>query len=236
MGGCDNCSAKSGCDDRKGAMFAAIDEVLARLYPTRRWGEPDDLARFEAGVSAEDAQALAEELAYELDASVWYRPGEPEDYGDFLYVLCVGREPSLIQIRDGEVPLPAELADVDGLEEQYLRVCLSSMARMAGVQQVAVTMQREGDALVIREAPRAGVFDAPFLRRFQRLVAILPAYGIEHLDFGDISTPAQGFDPGPYRELYGTDPHIANYLLLPQPSNTVITTVLETAGARRAFG
>jgi hypothetical protein len=244
MGGCDNCSAKAGCDDRKGPMFSAIDQALARLYPTRRWGEPDDLARFEAGVSSEDAQALAEELAYELDASTWYRPGEPEDYGDFIYVLCVGREPSLIQIREGEVPLPAELLEgvapegtaPEGtvIEEQYLRVCLSSMVRMAGVQQVAVTMERAGDALVIREAPRAGVFDAPFLRRFQRLVALLPAYDIAHLDFGDISTPAPGFDAGRYRELYGSEPHIANYLLLPQPSNTVTTTVLDVREAPRA--
>ncbi len=239
MGGCDNCSAKPGCDDHKGSMFAALDEALARLYPTRRWGEPDDLARFEAGVGEDDGQALAEELAVELDAATWFRPGGDEEYCDYVYVQCVGREPNLIEVRDGGAQLPEELADVvergERIEEQYLRVCVSAMAKMAGVQQVAVTMEREGDALIVREAPRAGVFDAPFLRRFQRLVAILPAYDIVHLDFGDISTPAEGFDPGPYRELYGTDPHIANYLFFPQPSTTVVTTLLERAARRSAL-
>lgn len=227
MGGCDNCEAKPGCDDHKGTMFSAIDEALARLYPTKRWGEPDDAARFEAGVPEEDAQALAEELAIELDASTWFRPGGEEEYCDYIYILCVGREPSLIQVRDGDVPLPDELTSGEPIREQYLRVCTSAMARMAGVQQVAVSMDLEGEDWVIREAPRAGVYDEPFLRRFQRLVALLPAYGITHLDFGDISSPPEGFDPGPYRELYGCDPHIANYLFYPQPSNTVVTTVLE---------
>lgn len=235
MGGCDNCAEKPGCDDRKGTMFSALDEALARLYPTKRWGEPDDLARFEAGIPEADGQALSEELALELDASTWFRPGSPEEYCDFIYILCVGREPSLIQIREGEVPIPSELWEGEPIREQYLRVCLSQMARMAGVQQTAVSMDREGDTLVIREAPRAGVYDAPFLHRFQRLVALLPAYDITHLDFGDISTPLEGFDPGPYRELYGCDPHIANYLFFPQPSNTITTTLLEASEAARAI-
>ena len=50
MSGCTNCAAKTGCSSRKGEMFALIDDILARLYPTRTWGEPDDEARFEAGV------------------------------------------------------------------------------------------------------------------------------------------------------------------------------------------
>ena len=40
MSGCTNCQGKSGCDDRKGDMFAAIDETLAALYPERRWRAP----------------------------------------------------------------------------------------------------------------------------------------------------------------------------------------------------
>lgn len=230
MGGCDNCEAKPGCDDHKQSMFAAIDEALARLYPTRRWGEPDDLARFGAGVPEDDGEALAQELATELDASTWFRPGAPEEYCDYIYVLCVGREPSLVQLREGELPLPDELGDVVGagevVREQYLRVCLSSMARLAGVQQVAVSLRRDDDALVVCEEPRAGVFEAPLLRRFQRLVAILPAYDIVHLDFGDISAPPSGFDPGGYRALYGAEPHVSNYLFYPQPSTTVVTSLL----------
>lgn len=239
MGGCDNCEAKPGCEDHKGTMFSSLDEALARLYPSRRWGEPDDLARFEAGVAEDDGQALAEELAVELDASTWFSPGGPEEYCDYIYVLCVGREPSLIQIRDGGAPLPGELREGEPIHEQYLRICLSSMAPMAGVQQVAVSMKREGDresgGLVIREEPRAGVYDAPFLRRFQRLVALFPAYDITHLDFGDISMPAEGFDSGPYRERYGCEPHVANYLFFPQPSNTIVTTVLEPQAAPAAL-
>jgi len=35
--GCTNCGNKGGCDTRKHEMFGAVDEALARLYPTRRW-------------------------------------------------------------------------------------------------------------------------------------------------------------------------------------------------------
>ena len=82
-----------------------------------------------------------------------------------------------------------------------------------------------------RETPRAGVYDAPLLHRFQRLVALLPAYDILHVDFGEISAPPEGFDPGDYAERYGiAAPHRANYLFYPQPSTTEIISVL----ARRA--
>ncbi len=42
--GCTNCGNKGGCDARKHEMFGAIDEALARLYPTRRWDERDEAA------------------------------------------------------------------------------------------------------------------------------------------------------------------------------------------------
>lgn len=225
MGGCTNCAAKTGCSHRKGDMFSALDETLARLYPTRTWGQPDDLARFGAGIDEADGAALAEELAAELSASTFFRPGDDDEYCDYIYILCVGREPCLVQLRDGEVPVPDELATdpTAAVREQYLRVCLSQMARMAGVQQVAMQLDRAvddgGDGYVIREQPRAGVFDAPLLRRFQRLVALLPAYDILHLDFGEISAPPPGFAPGDYQRLYGGEPHTSNYVFYPQPSN-----------------
>ncbi|WP_428268390.1 hypothetical protein [Haliangium sp.] len=219
MGGCTNCAAKTGCNDRKGEMFAALDETLARLYPSRTWGEPDDLARFEAGIPEDDGQALAEELAAALDASTFFRPGGPDEYCDYIYVLCVGREPCLVQLRDGEVAVPAEIGAGEGMiREQYLRVCLSQMARMAGVQQVAMALDRLDDGFLIREEPRAGVYDAPLLPRFQRLVALLPGYDIVHLDFGEISAPPAGFAPGDYARLYGGAPDTANYLFYPQPA------------------
>lgn len=228
-GGCTNCKAKPGCDDRKGPMLSLVESVLDRVYPTRRWGEPDDAARLGAGVADDDAQALAEDLARELDAATFFRHGGDEEYCDFIYILCVGREPCLVQVRDGGVPVPREIADGETITEHYLRVCLSSVARIAGVQETTLELRRDGDEVVIRESPRAGVYNAPLLRRMQRLVAILPAYDIQHVDFGEISAPAEGFDHGDYAARYGGEPHRANYLFYPQPTTTESTVVVPVA-------
>jgi hypothetical protein len=233
VAGCTNCRAKPGCDDRKGVMFESVEQALSALYPSRVWGEPDDGVRFGGGLSEADGLALADELAMEL-----FRPGPEEEYCDYIYVLCVGREPCAVQIRDGQVPVPDEIADIDEgtvIREQYLRVCLSSMARLAGVQQTAIELERAGGELVIREMPRAGVYDAPLLRRFQRLVAILPAYDLMHVDFGEISAPLEGFDPGDYALRYGALPHRANYLFYPQPTTTEVTSVVSMDALRPAF-
>ena len=48
----------------------------------------------------------------------------------------------------------------------------------------------------IRESPRAGVYDAPLLTRMQKLVAILPAYDLLHVDFGEIAHAPPGFHAG----------------------------------------
>ena len=75
-GGCTDCGKKGGCDARKHGMFAAIDEALARLYPTRRWDERD-----EAGVGGgrrpggrADALAARAGGAPQARATL-YRPG-----------------------------------------------------------------------------------------------------------------------------------------------------------------
>jgi len=226
VGGCSNCAGKTGCDHRKGVMLGEIERAMERLYPSRRWGDPDDAARFGAGVPEEEGQALAEELAAALDASTFFRRGAPEEYCDFVYVLCVGREPSLVQIRDGGVPLPDEIRDGERVDELYLRVCLSSMARIAGVQEVAMELVRAGAEVAIREAPRAGVYSPPLLRRFRRLVTLVQSRDILHVDFGEISAPPDGYDPGDYAALYGGAPHRANYLFYPQPTTTEVTTLL----------
>jgi hypothetical protein len=231
MGGCTNCGAKAGCDHRKGDMLARVDRALAAVYPSRRWGDPDDAARFGAGVAERDAQALADELAVELAAATFFRSGADDEYCSYIYVLCLGREPCLVQIRDGDVPVPGELEGGEPIREQYLRVCISDMARLAGVQQTSMELSVERDQLVIVESPRPGVYDPPLLARFQRLVAILPAYDIAHVDFGEISSPPAGFDPGAYPALYGGEPHVANYLFYPQPSNTRTTTVVPRRAA-----
>lgn len=214
-------------------MFQDIDRALGLLYPTRTWGQPDDAARFGAGIGEDDGHALADELARALKAATFFRPGEPEEYCDYIYVLCLGREPCLVQMRDGEVPVPDEIRDqVRGrgpevlVQEQYLRVCLSHMTRMAGVQQTAMELHCMDGSFLVREIPRPGVYDAPLLHRFQRLVALLPAYDIVHVDFGEISAPPEGFDPGAYAHLYGGLPHTANYLFFPQPSNMQTTCLL----------
>ena len=203
-------------------MFQQLGVTLAALYPTKQWGCLDD-AGLENGVCSHDSQLLAEEFASCLQASTFFREGEEDEYCSYVYVLCIGREPSLVQIRDGNVPIPQEL-EGQSIEEVYLRVCVSHLARMAGVQQVTFTMEPDGNNWLITEKPRAGVYDAPLLARFQRLVAILPSYDILHVDFGEISAPPAGFAPGSYQSLYGGVPSIVNYLFYPQPATMIVTT------------
>jgi hypothetical protein len=239
VGGCTSCKSKSGCDHRKGEMLEAVDAALARLYPSRAWGQPRD---GQPGAGADlEAAALVDDLAQELDAAVFLRPGDPDGHCDFLYILCVGRPPCGVQVRDHGVPAPAEWRDAAvaaGAEpgpggtrgprvtESYLRVALSSLARMAVVQEVALEVSADGDGWLMRESPRAGVYSAPLLRRFQRLVSIFPAYDILHVDMGDISGPPPDFEPGAWPALYAGTPAITNYLFFPQPATMVSTTWL----------
>ena len=98
---CTECGRKGGCDAHKGAMFAALDEALARLYPTRRWGELDEAAAFAGGLAPGEGEALAAALAGRLKAATLFRPGEPDETCDYVYILCVGRPPGLIELREG---------------------------------------------------------------------------------------------------------------------------------------
>ena len=225
MGGCTNCKGKSGCDDRKGHMMASVDAALDRLYPTRTWGEVDD-----GGADAfEDLEALADELAQELRAATFVQRGDENEPCDYIWVLCMGRTPCVVQVRDHGVPMPEEWAGVDAIEEMYLRVVISHRARFAAVQQVAVEYVRgpgAGSLAMVRQKPRAGVYDAPLLPRMQKLVALLPAYGLEHVDFGEIAHAPPEFSAGAWAELYGGQPSIANYFFYPQPTTMVSTQVL----------
>lgn len=227
-GGCSDCGKKGGCDSRKHGMFAAIDDAMARLYPTRRWTERDEAAGFGAGVAPGEGAALARALATRLKALAVHRPGTAEETCDYVYVLCVGRTPALIERLHGGVDAQRE-DDEDGeIHELYLRVALSSVARFAGVQQVAMTAARDPDGrLVVTEAPRAGVFDPVLLKRFQALVAVLAEHDIRHLDFGEITEAPDGYDPGDYADRYGGAPAVANYLFFPQPAAAITTTVFE---------
>lgn len=224
MSGCTDCGKKGGCDTRKHGMFAAVDEAMARLYPTRRWPERDEDAAFGAGVSPAESAALARALAARLKALALYRPGTAEETCDYVYVLCLGRTPSLIERLHGQSD---DQTDEGAVEELYLRVALSTVARFAGVQQVAMHGARDEDGrLVVTESSRAGVFDPVLLKRFQTLVAVLSEHDIRHLDFGEISAPPDGYDPGDYADRYGGAPSVANYIFYPQPAAAITTTIL----------
>lgn len=225
MGGCTNCKGKAGCDDHKGEMLGEVDTQLARLYPTKTWGEVvDGVAEFD------DLEGLADELANVLNAATFVRTGGDDEPCDYIYVLCLGRTPSIVQVRDHDVAVPDEWLRTDRIDELYLRLCISQRASVAVVQQVAISMEhatdRPGAGFVVRESPRAGVYDAPLLKRMQKLVATLPAYGLVHLDFGDIAHAPPGFEPGIWRELFGGAPSIANYLFFPQPQTMISTSVI----------
>jgi hypothetical protein len=221
MGGCTNCKGKSGCDHRKGAMMASVDDALAQLYPTKTWGEPDD--REVAGLAPDELAALADELAGTLGAATFVRAGGDDEPCDYLYVLCLGRTPCIVQVRDHGVAVPAEWRTAERISEQYLRVVVSQRAPVAAVQQVAIDLIRTPDGFLVREQPRAGVYDAPLLPRMQKLVATLPAYDLLHVDFGEIAHAPPGFEPGAWRELFGGAPAIANYLFYPQPTTMIAT-------------
>jgi hypothetical protein len=230
--GCSNCGRKGGCDARKHEMFAAIDTALARLYPTRRWDERDEAAGFGAGLPAEEGDALAAALAARLRAATLYRPGGTEETCDYVYVLCLGRTPSLVELREsaleaGDAGALREAITEGPVTEVYLRVALSTLAPFAAVQEVVFTAADPGDGtVVLTEAPRAGIFEPGLLGRLQGLVAVLAERNIRHLDFGEIVEPPAGFDPGGYTDEYGGLPGIANYLFYPQPPAAVATTTL----------
>jgi hypothetical protein len=226
MGGCTNCSGKADCDDHKGVMMGAVEAALAAIYPTRTWGEPDDVAL--RPPEDDDLAALADELASVLTAPTFVRTGGDTDACDYIYVLCMGRVPCVAQVRDHGVPAPAEWDGHDELiRELYLRVCISQRAPVAAVQQVALELHRDPrGGWLVHERPRAGVYDAPLLPRMQKLVAILPAYGLEHVDFGDIAHAPPGFAAGAWQALYGGEPAIANYLFYAQPTTMVTTAAI----------
>jgi hypothetical protein len=165
-----------------------------------------------------------------MGTSTLFRAGDEHEWCDYIYVLCLGRTPSIVDIREGRAGARSDAApetdDAAHLDERYLRIALSSLARFAGVQEVAMTLQRVGDALVITESARSGVFDPILLPRFQSLVAVLAERDIRHLDFGEIVEPPADFDPAGYADRFGAEPVIANYLFYPQPPTTVGTVVL----------
>lgn len=192
-------------------MLASVTDTLARLYPGRTWGPPAGRIDHAA---ADEGAALADELAGVLDAATVLVAGEPDDHCDYVYVLCVGRPPCAIAVRDSGVPVPDEWRAGE-VHEAYLRLALSRLCPLAALQEVTVDVWDEAGGLVVREVTRAGVYSPTLLRRMQRLVATLPAYGVVHVDTGEIAGPPPGYSAGAW--LYPGAPAIANYLFGPRP-------------------
>lgn len=229
MGGCTNCKGKGACDDHKSTMMGSVEAAVEALYPSRVWGEIDEAKTASDPFTPEDLAGLADELATELRAATFVRHGGDDEACDYLYVLCMGRAPCVVQVRDHGVPIPDEWRGADAIDELYLRVVVAQRTRHVAVQQVAIQLVRSDDGYVVHERPRAGVYDAPLLSRMQKLVAILPAYDLVHVDFGDIAHAPPGFQPGAWPDIYGlgsAKPSIANYLFYPQPTTMVTTSFL----------
>ena len=195
--GCTDCGRKGGCDHRKGDMFAAMDEALARLYPTRRWGERRRAGRWRprGGVPArpgESAGRPAGRAAEHAGRASARRPGR--DLRLHLRAVPGPHAPpcsrcarawSLPRRSDRRrQPRPWRSCTCGWRCRRWprLRRCSSCPCGRA-----SVTARRW-----IEEAQRAGVFDPVLLPRFRTLVAVLTELGLRHLDFGEISEAPAG--------------------------------------------
>ncbi|HXU71162.1 MAG TPA: hypothetical protein VN947_17630 [Polyangia bacterium] len=226
MGGCADCkSGGGGCESHKGPQRAVIDEVMRAVYPDRTWGRPDDEARFRAGIREREARALGRSMAVAAKAPVFFRPGGPDDLCHYVWILCLGREPALLDVRDGLAP-----PEADQVRERYLRVHLSTVARIATIQEVALELDRAGEGWVLRELPQPGVYDAKLLKRMRATVDLVEASDIEHLDFGLVDKAWPDAVAGEYAERYGVEPALVNFLFYAQPARTSATIHLHPNG------
>jgi hypothetical protein len=226
MGGCADCkSGGGGCESHKGPQRVVIDEVMRVVYPDRTWGRPDDEARFRAGIREREARALGRSIATAAKAPTFFRPGGPDDLCHYVWVLCLGREPSLLDVRDG-LATPED----DHVRERYLRVHLSTVARIATIQEVALELDRAAEGWVLRELPQPGVYDAKLLKRMRAIVDLVEASDLEHLDFGMVDKAWPDALAGDYVERYGVEPALVNFLFYAQPARTSATLLLHPNG------
>jgi hypothetical protein len=194
---------------------------MRRVYPDRTWGRPDDEARFLAGVREGEVRRLAQALSIATRAPTFVRDGGDEDLCRFVYVLCVGRAPALLDVRDRLAP-----PEGDRVRERYLRIALSTVARVATIQEIAMELDVQGGESVVKELPLPGVYDAHLLKRMRAVVDLLEASDIEHLDFGLIDVPPSDAQPGDYLARFGTDPALVNFLFYAAPARTSSITIL----------
>jgi hypothetical protein len=220
-------------------MFAAIEHVLGHLYPDRRWDNRDEAAALDSGIGPEEGARLAATIAARMGVATRFVAGEADEWCDYVYVLCLGREPSIVELREraeGAGPsidrrdeaLDEALDEPldEALDDRYLRLALSSVARVVGVQEVSMRLRREGTVALLTENVRAGVFDPILLPRFQALVALLAEAELRHLDFGELVEPPPGFDGSAYASRFGILPTVANYLFSPRPVASQVTRLV----------
>jgi hypothetical protein len=229
MGGCTNCASKGGCSTRKGEERELLAQLLPELYPELRFGAVNDDAR--DGVPEKEGRRLARQASTLLKAPTFFRPGEPHEACDYIYVLCVGRQPCLLELRDAASLDQVTIGGGDTVREKYLRASLSSLARVTTLQEVSIELDRDGDAWRLTERPSPGVYDPILLKRTRKLVELLVAAELTFLDFGLIENPPLGFDHGSYDSEYGQPPGIVNYLFYPQPPRAVATTFIPVQAA-----
>ncbi len=222
-------TGEGGCGPRKALQKARLDVLIAQHYPQRRWGQPEVHDLDEAGVGPAELLTLAHELSTVNKTPCYVVPGGEDDLCHFIYVLCLGREPSLIELRDEAQrgKRPSLWLESEHLRERYLRLCLSSLTRAACVQEVALELDLDSsttpDAVEplaqLREVPMPGVFTPALLKRLQRTVDLLQAHDIEHVDMGllDVDATAFGLHPGEYPDRFGVPPSLLNYFFYAQP-------------------
>ena len=235
--GCDTCKSEcgreDGCGTRKATQKVVLDGLAERLYPSRTWGQADDEACFRAGLSLSEVQRLGRQVAAVNKAPVFFVPGGEQDLCSFLYVLCLGREPSLCELRAGSVSArEAGFVTADGelvpeaalIRERYLRIACSTVTRAICIQEVAMELELSPDLCppgmaLIKELVQPGVFDPKLLKRFQRTVDLAMAQDIEHLDMGLLDVDAAQLDllPGDYEAQFGTTPALLNFFFYAQP-------------------
>lgn len=137
------------------------------------------------------AQRVCQQLAQATQAPCYLLPPADRDFCRFLYVLCVGRPPPLIRLRNKKT-LPDFSATP--LTDQYLRVALSVVSPAACVQEVTVTASLQttssGIEAVFVEKPRAGLYEPSLLARFSKVVDVLSAYGFRSIDVALLETSA----------------------------------------------
>lgn len=253
------CGREDGCGSRKAVQKEILDGLIARLYPRRTWGEPDDAACFRGGLHRSEVTRLGQQLATALKAPAYVQAGGPADLCSFIYVLCLGRQPSLLELRAGGAAAPEApaLADArpdaadrepglspeaDTIRERYLRIACSGITRAACVQEVALELYTSralcppGMAM-IKELPLPGVFDPKLLKRFQKTTDLLLAHGVEHLDMGLLDVPAAelGLRGGDYARRFGMEPALLNFFFYAQPVQTAAAAFVPLSPAAQAL-